>query len=85
DKFKADPDSFSLAIVDVLMPVMGGEELVQEIAKIRPDFPILLSSGYAPKSSLDEKIKKKEIEFLPKPYRSRQLLEKVEQMLNTSQ
>jgi anti-anti-sigma factor len=79
--FNSDPGSFSLALIDVLMPVMGGEELVREIEKIRPDFPILLSSGYSPKTSLDEKIKTGDLEFLPKPYRSRQLLEKVEQML----
>ncbi len=84
EMFKSDPDSFSIAIVDVLMPVMGGEELVKEIEKIRPGFPILLSSGYAPKTSLDERIKTGEIEFLPKPYRSRQLLEKIEQMLSAT-
>lgn len=81
--FKKDPDSFVMAVVDVLMPVMGGEELVKEITALRPHFPILLSSGYAPRTSLDEKIKKGEIEFLPKPYRSRQLLEKVESILKS--
>ncbi len=44
--FREDPDKFDVVITDMTMPGMTGIELAREITNIRPDLPILLSTGY---------------------------------------
>jgi DNA-binding NtrC family response regulator len=47
--FSADPDRYALMITDMVMPMMTGIELSQEILKLRPAFPIILWTGYSDK------------------------------------
>ncbi|MEJ2640063.1 MAG: ATP-binding protein, partial [Desulfosarcinaceae bacterium] len=49
--FRAKPDAFDLVITDMTMPNMTGAELAIELMKIRPDIPIILSTGYSKKIS----------------------------------
>ena len=49
--FRSDPNQFDLVITDMTMPKMTGDKLAQEIFKIRPDMPIILSTGYSDKIS----------------------------------
>ena len=46
ETFKADPVAFDLVITDMTMPRMTGIELAQNIRAIKPDFPILLCTGF---------------------------------------
>ncbi|MBC8181461.1 PAS domain S-box protein [candidate division KSB1 bacterium] len=65
--FTKDPDYFDLIITDQTMPKMTGAELAQKVLKIRPDIPIILSTGY---SELISKEKSKAMgisEFIMKP------------------
>lgn len=41
-----DPEQFDLVITDLTMPKMTGDQLAEKVARIRPDLPILLCSGY---------------------------------------
>ena len=41
------PGQIQLLIVDYIMPMMSGEELIQAIRKLDPDVQILLQTGYA--------------------------------------
>ncbi len=43
--FSREPDRFDLVITDYTMPHMTGMDLSLEILKVRPDIPIILSSG----------------------------------------
>lgn len=52
--FLHGPEQFDLIISDVTMPEMGGDDMVQEMMKIRPDLPVLLCTGYS--ESITEKI-----------------------------
>jgi len=45
--FKSKPDHFNLVITDMGMPHMSGEQLAEELMKIRSDIPIILSTGYS--------------------------------------
>ena len=45
--FQADPDSFDLIITDMTMPQMTGLKLAGKIHELRPELPIILSSGNA--------------------------------------
>ncbi len=42
-----DPGGFDLLVSDIKMPVMDGIALALNVARDRPDLPILLMTGYA--------------------------------------
>jgi PAS domain S-box-containing protein len=44
--FSKSPHTFDLLITDMTMPEMTGLELVEKIHEIRPEFPVILCSGY---------------------------------------
>lgn len=46
EAFKSNPDSFDLVITDLTMPKMSGLDLAERILQIRPDFPIVLCTGF---------------------------------------
>ncbi|HEX8486895.1 PAS domain-containing protein [Sphingomonas sp.] len=43
----ADEDAFDVVFSDVVMPGMSGIELGQEIRRLYPDLPVVLTSGYS--------------------------------------
>ncbi len=47
DLFRGDPYQFDLVITDQIMPNMTGVTLAQALLKIRPDIPIILSTGFS--------------------------------------
>ena len=52
--FRATPHRFEAPLSDEVMPDMTGSELAREVRRIRPDIPILLTSGYVT-SALSER------------------------------
>jgi CheY-like chemotaxis protein len=44
--FRSSPLKFDAVISDLAMPNMSGTELAREILQIRPDTPIIITSGY---------------------------------------
>ncbi len=54
EKFLQNPQHYDLAIVDLTMPQMTGRELARKLLEIRPDLPIILSSGFAEKIHPEE-------------------------------
>jgi CheY-like chemotaxis protein len=61
-----------LVITDLVMPGMGGRELVERIRQMTPDKKIMCTSGYIVPT--DGQLG---TAFLQKPFTSRDLLEKV--------
>ncbi len=45
--FAASPESFDLVLLDMTMPVMGGEEAFRMLRQIKPEVRVLGSSGYS--------------------------------------
>ena len=46
DAFKVSPEQFDVAITDFNMPTMSGLDVTRELLAIRPELPVLLTSGY---------------------------------------
>ncbi len=47
ETFQKNPGNFDLILTDMTMPKMTGMELCEEIIKIRPDMPIIISTGFS--------------------------------------
>jgi two-component system cell cycle sensor histidine kinase/response regulator CckA len=43
---RAEPEGFQAVVTDVSMPGMGGFQLTRQIWEIRPDMPVVVTSGY---------------------------------------
>ena len=50
--FMTEPKRFDLVITDTAMPLMAGDQLAQELMKIRKDIPVILCTGHC--SRIDE-------------------------------
>ena len=46
DVFRENADEIKVVLLDLTMPHMGGEETFDALRRIRPDVPVVLSSGY---------------------------------------
>jgi len=47
DLFRRAPQAIDLVLTDMIMPKMTGDKLAVELLKIRPDLPVVLSTGYS--------------------------------------
>ena len=72
-----------LLITDVVMPQMDGRELASYVTKARPNTKILYVSGYAKGAILDKGELEPNSEFLAKPFRLSELLQKVREVFGT--
>ena len=65
--FHAHPDRFDLLVTDMTMPGMTGVDLAEEVMKIRPNFPVILCTGFSQNVS-EQQAKSLGIrEFIMKP------------------
>ena len=77
DIYRRECNSISLILMDLSMPVMNGEEALDQLLAISPHPPILFSSGFNEGESLDRLAG---YPFLRKPYTSRELAQKVKEL-----
>ena len=66
-------DTIDLVLLDMTMPGMDGRETLAELRSIRPDIPVLLSSGYSEEEALSVFEDTQLAGFLQKPYTIDQL------------
>ena len=71
-----------LLITDVVMPVLGGLKLAQQIVDMRPDIKVLFMSGYSDEAILHTGSLKPHTAFLHKPFAASSLTDKVREVLN---
>jgi signal transduction histidine kinase/CheY-like chemotaxis protein len=66
--FRQAPDDFAVVLLDLTMPVIGGEETFRILRRYRPDIPVIASSGYS-ESEASSRFPPGELNgFLQKPY-----------------
>ena len=73
----AHPGRIDLLVTDVVMPNMGGPELVAAIRCSRPGLPVLYVSGHSPDLLLFEGLASEQDAFLQKPFTPQTLTSKV--------
>lgn len=66
--FKAAPEKYFLVITDLIMPYVTGTQLVQQLKSIRPNIPVILSTGYTDELSTEEAKQLGVYRYLMKPY-----------------
>jgi two-component system cell cycle sensor histidine kinase/response regulator CckA len=74
-------EKIDLVITDVIMPGMGGRELVQHLAKSRPESKVLYLSGYTEDAIVSEGGMGNGTAFLQKPFTLQNLSRKVREVL----
>ncbi len=79
---KNQPELFSLVILDMNMPRMGGKETLRKIKELSPQVKILICSGYSDGTLQDEDFKNAIDGFLQKPYSVDEMAQKVREVLD---
>jgi signal transduction histidine kinase/CheY-like chemotaxis protein len=74
-------NEIGLVLLDLTMPVLGGEEALRQIIQINPQAKIILMSGYSEQEATSQYPDLNIVAFLPKPFRGEQLLELARNML----
>ncbi len=71
-----------VVIIDLVMPIIGGEEAVEHLNKLNPDVQIILSSGMDQSPAIDNLLLEGKIKcFLQKPYSASKLIQAVKDIL----
>jgi CheY-like chemotaxis protein len=79
--FRAHAHEMVAVVLDLTMPIMGGEETFRELRAIRAETPVILSSGYGQEEIANRMFAGGLAGFLEKPYTGTTLLEKLRQVL----
>jgi CheY-like chemotaxis protein len=73
-----------LLLSDLIMPVLGGRALVEQVRKIRPRLPVLLVSGYSPSTVHEGGGGLDDVPLLQKPFTPDSLGRKVREVLDAA-
>ena len=79
--FEAHPE-IAIAVLDVVMPRMGGKEAFDAMRLLRPQLKALFTSGYSTDRIHESFVLLPGIEFLPKPYGPASLARRVREVLD---
>lgn len=82
---RKDRPQLDLLITDIVMPQMNGHRLAEELAKIYPQIKVLFTSGYVGDKSLLNDTKKRDKNFIAKPFTSNLLTNKVRKILDENE
>jgi PAS domain S-box-containing protein len=80
--FRENHREIDVVVLDMMMPVMGGETALREIREISAAVPVIVCSGYNEVEVIRRFTTQKVAAFLQKPYSATQLLEKIQAILN---
>lgn len=84
DAFREIADRVRLVLLDLNMPVMGGEETLRQLKLLHPDVRVILSSGYNEMEATRLFTGKDLVGFIQKPYTAAQLAEKIRAALEAA-
>jgi PAS domain S-box-containing protein len=79
---KQENCDFDLLLTDVVMPQMGGRELVKKLTEETPSLRVLFTSGYTDDAVMRHGVIEENTNFLQKPFNSKTLAYKVREILD---
>ncbi len=82
--FRRESAGFVLAVVDLLMPGLGGHDVIRQVRQMRPGLPAVLVSGFADRELPADVKSSGPTTLLPKPFRLEHLSAVVAELLRTT-
>jgi two-component system, cell cycle sensor histidine kinase and response regulator CckA len=79
---RADPRRFDLMVTDYNMPGMSGLDVAREVSRIRPDLPIVVTSGYITDELREQAPRAGVRQLVYKPDSAEELCETVRELLD---
>lgn len=85
EQFKTHRNIIDILVFDIVMPNMTGKKAYEEIRKIEPQVPVVFCSGYHEEILDTGFYTDFNGTFLPKPYKTGELLSRIRALLNKQQ
>ncbi len=82
--FRRESGGFVLAVVDLLMPGLGGHDVLRQVRQMRPNLPAVLVSGFADRELPADVQASGPTTVLPKPFRLEHLSAVVADLLKAT-
>jgi two-component system, cell cycle sensor histidine kinase and response regulator CckA len=80
--FTEHDGAIDLVVTDVVMPGLGGRELVSRLKIMSPRLPVLFVSGYTEEGVRKQGVLEPGATYLEKPFTPEKLLHKVREVLD---
>jgi CheY-like chemotaxis protein len=80
--FEIRENEIDLILTDILMPEMGGQELIEQLRERRPDLRVVFMSGYAERALTTNGWIPKGAGYLEKPFTVETLMRRVREVLD---
>ncbi|MRR08167.1 MAG: response regulator, partial [Deltaproteobacteria bacterium] len=71
---KAKENSYDLILLDLMMPVMGGLEMMEQVRQFDPGIILVVITGFATVETAVEAMKHGAYDYVPKPFNPDQLM-----------
>jgi two-component system, cell cycle sensor histidine kinase and response regulator CckA len=81
--YDANEGGIDLILTDVVMPEMGGHELVEFLRARRPDLRVLFMSGYAERAFISDGLMPSGTGYLEKPFTVETLMRRLREVLDS--
>jgi PAS domain S-box-containing protein len=79
--FSQTPDEFSIVLLDLSMPKMGGAEALGQLRRLRPNAKVLIVSGHGETDVMRKFGDSSTAGFLQKPFTADRLIQKIREVL----
>ena len=83
--YEAYEGQVDLVLTDVVMPEMGGLELVEQLRSAKPDLKVLIMSGYSERALTSNGSVPQGTGYLEKPFTAEVLMRRLREVLNSEQ
>jgi PAS domain S-box-containing protein len=82
DVYRQRASEIDLVILDYAMPRLSGLDCLRQLRELKPNLPVLFSSGYYSEQALQALEKEEAVSFVAKPYRATELARSVRAILD---
>lgn len=82
--YELHAESIAAVITDIRMPLVNGLELVEWLHRRSPHLPIILISGQVMRAEVEHLLRRREVEWIGKPFDLKKLVATLKRMLEAS-